>query len=239
MPARKVIKKTETTETAEPKTIVRKITTRTSIYSPEIITKQLSELKLKTSQYLGEITDELLTRSEILRRLEEDIEIKKQALAQIEEVKLAGKSLADLLKQIQQTRQDWEREQEEHNYQAKTALKRNAEEFAQLQNHQAQQLKEREVTVKEAEAELEQLRQKVLDLEKKLAEILEKQKNSQQNYETEKRVSELKTAGLEQTIKKLETEVQYWRDQAEKATSQVKELAVEALKNKTPSVDSN
>jgi chromosome segregation ATPase len=239
MPARKVIKKTETTETAEPKTIVRKITTRASIYSPEIITKQLSELKLKTSQYLGEITDELLTRSEILRRLEEDIEIKKQALAQIEEVKLAGKSLADLLKQIQQTRQDWEREQEEHNYQAKTALKRNAEEFAQLQNHQAQQLKEREVTVKEAEAELEQLRQKVLDLEKKLAEILEKQKNSQQNYETEKRVSELKTAGLEQTIKKLETEVQYWRDQAEKATSQVKELAVEALKNKTPSVDSN
>ena len=141
MPARKVIKKTETTETAEPKTIVRKITTRASIYSPEIITKQLSELKLKTSQYLGEITDELLTRSEILRRLEEDIEIKKQALAQIEEVKLAGKSLADLLKQIQQTRQDWEREQEEHNYQAKTALKRNAEEFAQLQNHQAQQLK--------------------------------------------------------------------------------------------------
>ena len=239
MPARKVIKKTETTETAEPKTIVRKITTRASIYSPEIITKQLSELKLKTSQYLGEITDELLTRSEILRRLEEDIEIKKQALAQIEEVKLAGKSLADLLKQIQQTRQDWEREQEEHNYQAKTALKRNAEEFAQLQNHKAQQLKEREVTVKEAEAELEQLRQKVLDLEKKLAEILEKQKNSQQNYETEKRVSELKTAGLEQTIKKLETEVQYWRDQAEKATSQVKELAVEALKNKTPSVDSN
>ena len=93
--------------------------------------------------------------------------------------------------------------------------------------------------MKEAEAELEQLRQKVLDLEKKLAEILEKQKNSQQNYETEKRVSELKTAGLEQTIKKLETEVQYWRDQAEKATSQVKELAVEALKNKTPSVDSN
>jgi len=84
MPARKVIKKTETTETAEPKTIVRKITTRASIYSPEIITKQLSELKLKTSQYLGEITDELLTRSEILRRLEEDIEIKKQALAQIE-----------------------------------------------------------------------------------------------------------------------------------------------------------
>jgi chromosome segregation ATPase len=239
MPAGKTVKKTKIVTDESAVATARKATVKTSTYSPELITRQLSELKLKVSQSLSEITDELLSREEDLRRLEKEIEAKKKELTEIEEVRLTGKTLVDLLKQIDQTKLAWEREKEEHEYQIKTAAKRQEEEFAQRKSQQDLRLEERELTVKKAEVETEQLRLKTADLEKKLAETIEKQKVNQQNLETDKRISELKTTGLEQAIRKLETDVQYWRGQAEKAANQVKDMAVEALKSKTPSVDSN
>lgn len=235
-------------------------------YSPEHFISQITDLKLKIGKHLGGISDEILNRLETLKKLGEQIEAKEKELLEIEEIKIAGKNLADILEaqkkakeeflsEIEKAKKDWRREQEEYEYQKSQAAKRDAEEFSERKRGQDRELKDREEILTKGEAELKTLRDQAAGLQKEIetaakeasenlkakleAEFAAERKLIIQSHDSEKKILELRISSLDDLVKKLQKESEYLREQAERAGTNLKEMAIEALKGREKSPESS
>ncbi|MEI7604035.1 MAG: hypothetical protein WCJ19_03380 [bacterium] len=173
---------------------------------------------------------------------------KERFLADWEDEKKKTKKLWDDEKHdLEQLRK---RDQEEYNYDQKQKRLKEESEFSKKIEEKEKTISDKELLLKNREAEYEQLKTTVAQFDGILTQEIEKvrkqvsdetKRDLEQKYNIqmaeiagEKKVSEITIQNLEKTIKAQESEIKQLKAQMEDSTRQIKEIAVSVIEKDRP-----
>jgi hypothetical protein len=242
------------------------------------VSSNITSTQVEVQKSLASLSAKLTEQLQVLRSIEEAIELKREELKQLWGIEATEKTLDELTAQIAAQRQAWDEEQgatkkrfaeqqsernkqwqraeEEYQYNLAQEHKRQADAFAAQMAQQMKEAKEkqerlekdwaeREVELKKRETELADLREKVANM----PEVIKKAENAavaiatnsvKKEYETKaqlaakdaetnQRLAAQEVASLQQTVTKLHTQIEDIKTQLEQAHRDVKEISAKAL----------
>lgn len=237
----------------------------------EKITSDLAQARLSANQTISKLTEKLTDESERLTTLRKAITIAQRELEEIQQIKaragmlrrmielqkqeeerfdkeMAAKRIAWAEEQKQyeeQVGKERSREEDEYMYQKNLRMKRDRDLFEEERKKWEREFDEKKQVQIQKEAELAELRKKVLQFpqeldravkaaiaqtitqEKKEAQI--RQNFAKQEADTRQQIATLKITSLENTVKSQAVEIEELKRQLEKATQQIKDIAVKVI----------
>lgn len=227
-----------------------KLVAEANIYTVENITKTIDEL-----------TDDLKSEAEKFSTLQKAVEAEKRELENLHKIKAAANTLKNLIYAQKHYETEHTREEEEYRYNLELQHRKDKDEFEEQKKKRLKEFEEeiagkktelqaREEALSAAEKELKELREKVenfpgeLSIEVETAreeghETAQKEAEIKTNLlakevESERKLQEQKIASLEQTVKAQTTEIASLKASLEKATGQLKDIAVKVIEGQSP-----
>jgi len=180
--------------------------------------------------------------AETIEQLVNDFESKKQQL----EKEFSARQ-EQLEAEINNKKRDWQRQQEEYDYNTKLERKRDEALFEETRAKKEKELADRESNIKRQEQEIIQLKKQVEQLpetidkeamarEKEINKRLENEYAARidglkKDWEAEKKIAEMKTQNLADLTKKQEQEIISLKKETELANKKAQELAVRIIES--------
>lgn len=231
------------------------------------LNNQLDELINKLNNHLGNLLNQTLNSTKKFDELQQAIELSKKNLENNYNIQISAEILENLIAEYENKKQqleketeqkkieieneilvkerEWNRKQEEYEYNTKLISKRDHEIYEEKKAKNEKEFAIRENKLKEREQELQNLRiqaekipeklQKELKIkEEEISKILRVQHQDQlervkKEWEAEKRIFEMQNQNLYAQMKKLEQELSQTRKDAELANKKSQELAVKVI----------
>ena len=233
----------------------------------EEVLKRLTDLKMAVNKAVGQITEGLMEKSEQLNELVKTIDLEEKYLSEVEQIKANVKSLKQLVKlqeqqrrefdkEMTEKRQAWEEEQkqkarerkleeDEYGYELKRKRREEEEEYQLKLKQKTEELKNREIVIKQAEEELADLKAKVEKMPQELEQAVEKAKKEtrakveqeaavksnllEKQVEGERNLAKAQVANLQETVKSQAERIASLERQLGQANDRIKEIAAGAV----------
>lgn len=238
-------------------------------YTAEHVTASCAELKAGFAKTVDEFAGRLLAEAKKLGEIQQAMELSKKNLELHYHIQVAAETLQQLVTEheakqqalaketatrrqafsdeIETAKRDWQREQEEHEYQKKLERRRADEADAEARAKKEQELATRVEQLRQQEAEVRQLRQQVeampAQLEKALAQReqeVTKRLRAQadadmaamkKDWAAAKNILDLKISTQHDQLKQQTAEIAALRQEAERANRKAQELAVKVIES--------
>ncbi|MBM4401670.1 MAG: hypothetical protein FJ044_00295 [Candidatus Cloacimonetes bacterium] len=213
------------------------------------------------SRTIGELGNNLKSEAEKFTTLQKAIEVKKKELENLHQISATASTLKNLIYAQKRHETERAREEEEYRYNLELQRRKDQDEFEEEKKKRLNEfegeiagkkaeLEAREETLSAAEKELKELRREVENFPEELANKVEAtreegyqsaQKEAEikanllaKEVESEKKLYEQKITSLEQTVKVQTTEIVSLKASLEKASGQLKDIAVKVIEGQSP-----
>ncbi len=229
---------------------------KTKSYTADTITDSISGLKGSVNATLNDLSDKLLAETQKFGELQEALELSKKNLELNYNIQIAAETLqrlmreyglkrAELEQEMADKKRDWDRTQEEYEYDTKRARARGEASYQDLSAKREQEFKTRQEQLQAQEEDLRNLRAQVdlfpAKLEKACAqreeETVKHLKTEQEreitalkkDWEAQKNLLNMRIDNLEELNKRQNAEVASLKLEAERANKKAQELAIKVI----------
>jgi chromosome segregation ATPase len=234
------------------------VVTRAEKLTPEVVLNKLNTVQTDTQKVLAGVGASLVEALSSLNDVKAAIDVRKADLGRLRDIEVTDETLDNLNQEIEQTRLDWENEQnereltrkkeeQEYKYNLQLSRKKEQDQYLEEKNRREKEFTEREALLASREGELKDLLTRVNSFEEEKSKAVKAAEAILSNvlknkYETEAKILAAETNAklalveseknsLSKRVDELNANVLSLKSDLEKANNRVVEISQEALKS--------